>query len=153
MDAYTNAAPANGGVPVEGLEHLDIRQARFGEDVVIERVGRKTGSPRSHGMLRSVREIGPTLVACQTGTEAATAAHETWSILGFDYRRLGLRAAESGGDGSALHVDRRPLREDKYSLEFEPTIFEVGAVIQGPDDHSSSDRSLGAPQFDNRAQH
>ncbi len=152
VGSATYAATANGRVPVAGREHLDVRQARFREDVAIERVGRTVGSPRSYGMLRSVREIGPTLVACQTGTETATAAYETWSILGFDYRRLGLCAAEPGGDGGALHVDRRPLREFEHPLEFEPTFFEMGADIQGPDDHSSGDRSLGAPQFDNRAQ-
>ena len=152
VGSATDAATANGGVPVAGRERLDVRQARFREDVVIERVGRTAGSPGLHGMLRAVREIGPTLVACQTGTETATAAYETWSILGFDYRRLGLCAAEPGGDGGALHVDRRPLREVEHPLEFEPTFFEMGADIQGPDDHSSSDRSLGAPQFDNRAQ-
>jgi hypothetical protein len=147
-----DATTANGGVPVQGREHLDVRQARLGEDIIVERVGGTTGSPRSHSMLRAVREIGPTLVTGQAGTETATAAYETWSILGVDYRRLGLCTTEPGRDGSALHVDRRPLREDEYPLEFEPTVFEMGADFQRPDDYCGSDRSLGAPQFDNRAQ-
>ncbi len=68
-------------VTVEGREHLDVWQARLGQEIIVERVGGTTGSPMSHGMLRAVREIGPTLVAGQAGTETATDAYETWSIL------------------------------------------------------------------------
>lgn len=58
-----NDTTANGRVLDEGREHLDVRQAKFGEDVVVERMGGTTGSPRTHGMFRAEREIGPAPVA------------------------------------------------------------------------------------------
>ena len=47
---------------------------------------------------------------------------------------------------SSLHSDT--LREVEHSLEFEPTVFEVGEYLQRPDDDGSGDRPLGAPQHD-----
>ena len=49
-------------------------------------------------------------------------------------------------------LDSRLLREDEYSTEKQPTVFQVGEHLQGPDDDRSSNRSLGAPQRGPRAE-
>ena len=94
----------------------------------------------------------PPHVTCQEGVSPPTTTNETWSILGIDHRRLGLCTAEPRGNGSALYVDRGSLREVEYSTEFESAVFEEGADLQGPDDDGSSDRSIGASQFDHRTE-
>ena len=152
----THAAAPIGRVLIEGGEHSDFWEARFGEDDVTKRVGRPTGPSWPHGMLRTVRETGAVLATCEAGVTTSTDACEAWSILGIDHRRLGLRAAEPGGDGSALYVDSGSLREDEHFTEFESSIFEMGADLQRSDDHCSSDRSFGPSQYDSgaeRAQH
>ena len=150
--ATTDATTSNRGVSIKDGEHLDVRAARLGEDVAIERIGGAVGSPRAHGMFRNMCKIGTAHVTCQAGVSTTTVVNETWSILGIDHRRLGLCSAEPRGDGGALYVDRGSLREVEYSTEFESAVFEVGTDLQGPDDHGGSDRSLGAPQLDHRTE-
>ena len=83
----------------------------------------------------------------QEGTAFATDVIKAWKVFSIDHRRSGHCSAEPRGNGSTLQVDSGPLREDEYLIEFEPTIFEVGEFLQGPDDDSSSDRSFGASQY------
>ena len=150
--ATTDATTSDRGVSIKDGEHLDVREARLGEDVVIECFGGAVGSPRAHGMFRNMCEIGTAHVTCQAGVSSTTTTNETWSILGIDHRRPGICPTESRGDGGALYVDRRSLRKVEYSAEFESAVFEVGTDLQGPDDHGGSDRSLGAPQLDHRTE-
>ena len=56
--ATTDATTSDRGVSIKDGEHLDVREARLGEDVVIECFGGAVGSPRAHGMFRNMCEIG-----------------------------------------------------------------------------------------------
>ncbi len=98
-------------------------------------------NPKSPPILYgSLCDVGSTSVAGQEGTAFATDVIKAWKVFSIDHRRSGHCSAEPRGNGSTLQVDSGPLREDEYLIEFEPTIFEVGEFLQGPDDDSSSDR-------------
>jgi hypothetical protein len=147
-----HATTANGRVPIEGGEYSDFWTARLGENDVAQCVGGPTRSSGAHGLACTVRETCSTLVTCEAGATTSTVAFEDWSILGIDHRRSWICSAEPRGDGSALHVDSRPLREDEYSAQFEPSVFEMGADLQGSDDHRRSDRSTCSSQHNYRAE-
>lgn len=97
-------------------------------------------------MLCTVCEVGPASFGCETGLEATATVIEDWEVLDVDHRRPGLCSADARGDGGALHVDRRSLRENEYLAQQQPTVLEVGEHLQGSYDHGRSDRSTGASQ-------
>ena len=121
-------------------------ETRFGEDIASQLAWGRPCTGRAHGLYGSVCEVGSASVVGQEGTAIATDVIEAREVLGIDHRRSGLCSAESRGNGSTFHIDSGLLREDEYPVEFEPTIFEVGEYLQGPDDNGCSDRSLGTSQ-------
>jgi hypothetical protein len=122
-------------------------ETRFGEDIASQLAWGCPCTGRAHGLYGSVCEVGSASVVGQEGTAVATDVIEARKVFGIDHRRSRLCSAEPRGNGSTLHVDSGPLREDEYPIEFEPTIFEVGEYLQGPDDNGSSDRSFGTSQY------
>ena len=63
-------------------------------------------------------------------------------------RRPGLRAAEPGGDGGAVHAVGGALRAWQRAADEQPGVLAVGADLQGPDDDGGGDRPPGASQRD-----
>jgi transposase len=151
-DPPTHGVASQWRVLEDCQQHSDFRQTRFRKDLATQRIGGCHGEIGTHGMLCAVCEVGTASVGCQTRLETASDVIEVDEVFSLDHRRSGLCAAESGRDGSALHVDRRSLREGKYPPEFELAVLEVGEHLQGSDDHSSSYRSTGASQHDPGAQ-
>src|SRR5262249_27061032 len=71
-------------------------------------------------------------------------------VCGADDRRFGLRATESGGDGSAVHPLGGALRAEQRHADEQLTVLAVGANLQRPDDDSGRDRPAGASKRNNR---
>ena len=140
-------------IPQGGEQSSDVWQTRFGEDVTSECSWGCTCANWSLGMYGALCEVGAVPSRSEEGTAAATDVVEAWQVFGVDHRRPWLCSAESRGDGSALYVDSGSLREDEYLAEQQSAILKMGEHLQRPDDNSSSDRSLGAPQHHHGAQH
>ncbi len=139
-------------VPEGRNQSSDIWETRFGEDFASGCTWGLARAIRSYGLQSDVCETGTTLVVGEEGIAIATNVIEAREVFGVDHRRSGLRSAESRGDGSTFYIDSRSLREDEYSAEQQPTVFQVGEHLQGPDDDRSGNRSLGTPQRDPRAE-
>ena len=133
-------------VPQRSQQSPDIWETRFGEDIASQLAWGCTCTNWAHGLYGPVCEVGSVSVAGEEGTAIATTVIEVREVFSIDHRRSWLRAAEPGGDGSALHVNSGSIREDEYPLEFEPTVFEVGEYLQGPNDNRSGNRSVGTSQ-------
>jgi transposase len=145
-DPSTHGPTAQRRIPQGAKQPPDFWEARLRQDIASQCARGCTCTSRPHGMHGSLCEVGAASTIGQEGAEVATDAVEAWEVLGVDYRRPGLCPTEPGGDGSALYTDSRSLREDEHSVEFEPTVFEMGEYLQGPDDNRCSHRSLGASQ-------
>ena len=148
----SHAATSDRGVREASGEPVDVRQAGFWENVVAQCTGGTVGSPGTHGVLRSLRKARPASVARQARVSTTATATEAWPSVGVNYRRHWIRAAESGGDGSLIYVDRGSVRANESNDQQQPSIFEVGADLQGSDDDGGRDRSPGASQHDHRAE-
>jgi transposase len=145
-DPTTHGPIAQRRVPQGSEQPSAVWKARLREDVATEFAWGRSCTGWVQSLHGSVREVGSASALGEEGAAIATDANEAWEIFSIDHRRSWLCAAESGRDGSALHVDSGPLREDEYSVEFEPAVFEVGEYIQRPYDHGCGNRPTGAPQ-------
>ena len=143
---------SNRRVSESGEQCSVIWQTRFRKDVATQCVRGCLGAGGASGLLCTVCEVGAASSGCEEGIATAAVALEAWEVPSIDYRRSRVCSAEPGGDGSALHMDRRSIRMHNHPAEQQPTVLEVGEYLQGPDDDSSCYRSLGASQRDPRAQ-
>jgi hypothetical protein len=103
---------------------------------------RTLGAVDSEGpqsLVHNVQPAGSTAVDRQAGLAVGESHQATRAIRGPDHRRLGLRAAKPGGDGSAVHAPGGPLRAGERAVDEQPSVFEVGTDLQGSDDDGSGD--------------
>ena len=143
-----NGPTSHGGVSAANGERADLWSTGYWEDTSAERIGRATGSAGSSSMLCSLCDVGSTATLSEKRIETTTIDCEAWTVQGVDHRRLRLCPAEPGGDGSAFYIAFGTVRENECAGQLQPTIFEVGADIQGSDDNSGSDRPSSASQRD-----
>lgn len=134
-------------------EPADLWAPRFGENARAGGVGRTVGAAGAIGSVCAVLVIAAGAVAGQTRLEAAADDHEAGEIRGADHRRPGLRAAESRGDGGAVHLASGALRACQRAIKQQPGVLAVGADLQRPDDDGGRHRPLGASQRDRGAEH
>ena len=69
-----------------------------------------------------------------------------------DHRRHRLRAADARGDGGPVHTLGRALRTRQRAANEQSAVLEVGADLQGPDDHGRRNRPPGPSQRDPRTE-
>ena len=131
----------------------DLWKARLREDDVAQCSGRSTCPTRSSGPFLNLSNVGAGAVACQTRSTARTSDQEAAQVRSSDHRRLGLRPAESRRDGSAVHVVSREIRTRQCARQFQSPLFQVGADLQGPDDHRRCNRPTSSSLGDHRTQH
>ena len=147
-----NGSTSHGGVSAANGERADFWSAGYWEDTSAERIGRATGSAGPSSMLCTLCDVGSTATLSEKRIETTTIDCEAGTVQGVDHRRLGLRPAEPGGDGSALYTSFGTVRENECAGQLQLTIFEVGTDIQRSDDNSGSDRPSSASQRDHGAQ-
>ena len=133
-------------------ELVTFRQAWLGKDDVVESVGGRTGALWAYSVLCTMCETRTVPTACQARTTPAADAEEARSIFSVDHRRHRVCTTESRRDGSVVYIDCGSLRANEHVDQQQPTVFEMGADLQGRDDDCGSHRSPSAPQHDHRAQ-
>jgi len=130
-----------------------VRQARLGENDVAQCVGGSAREARSSRLLLDLSDAGAGIVACQTGPATGASDQEASPVRSTDHRRLGLRPAESGGDGSSVHLAVREIRTRQCTRQLEPSILQMGGDFQGPHDDCGCDRSTDSSLGYHRAQY
>ena len=148
-----SAEPARRLVPGSLDEPVDLWAPRFGEDARLGGAGRTIGATGSIGLVCTLLVALAGSLAGEARLEAAAADRPAGEVRGADHRRPGLRAAESRGDGSAVHVTGRALRAIERAAEQQPGVLAVGADLQRSNDDGGRHRPPGASQRDRRAEH
>jgi hypothetical protein len=149
----TTAKSAGRDLPEPAREFTGVRQTGFWKDAPFGGVGGTTRPTRPRSTLHDMQYVGPGTTGGETRTETGTLHQTPGKLRGLDHRRLGLCATEPRGDGGAIHLIGGTLRARQRSLDQQPTVFAMGADLQGPDDHGRGHRSLGASQRDHRIEH
>jgi transposase len=144
---------ASGGLLEPPRQRVDFRETRLGQNDAIVGTRRPTREAGAIGLLRDLSDVGAGVVASQTGSASGAIHQEATEVRGLDHRRLGLRPAESRGDGSLVHVAVGTVRTRQCATEFEPALFQMGADLQGPHDHGGGDRPADPPLGHHRAEH
>ena len=134
-------------------QFVALRQTWLGKNDAIVGTRRSAREARPIGLVRDLSNAGAGVAACQTGSPSGTLDQEAAEVRGVDHRRLGLRAAESRGDGGVVHVAGGTVRTRQCVAEFEPALFQVGADLQGPDDDRRGDRPVDSSFGDHRVEH
>jgi hypothetical protein len=140
--------PARWLVPRPPGEPAAVRQARFGEEPLPLCIGRTVGSSRPLDLAHDLQSAGARVADRQAGLAVAQGDQATTAFRRPDHRRLGLRAAKPGGDGSAVYTSGRTLRTRQRDAHKQLAIQQVGTDLQRRDDHRGGHRSAGASQCD-----
>jgi hypothetical protein len=129
-------------------ERVGVRQTGFREDTRGVCGGRAVGVAGSSGAVRDVQFVGAGSARRETRSSAREVFEEAVRLRGVGDRRLGLRAAESRGDGGVVHAVGGALRTRQCAVDEQPAVLGLGCDLQGSDDNGRRDRPSGAPQRD-----
>jgi hypothetical protein len=140
--------PARRLVPRPSGELAAVRQTRFGEEPLPVCVGRTVGSSRPLDLVHDLQPTGAGIADRQTGSAFGEGDQEVVAFRWSDHRRPGLCATKPGGDGSAVHAAGGALRTRQCDAHEQPALQQMGADLQGRDDHRSRDRSVSTSQRD-----
>ena len=139
-------------VPESSRECSAVRQTGFGQEPCLVCVGPGVDPTGTQPAVHDLRLVGSTVADRQTGLASAEVDQTVFAFRGLDHRRPGLRAAESGGDGSAVHVAGGTLRTRERVTDEQLSLQQMGPDLQGRNDDRSRDRSPGSPQRDHRVE-
>jgi Mu transposase-like protein len=145
--------PARRDLPGPTRELAGVRQTGLWKDAFVGGAWGATGPARPLGAVCPLQLVGSGVAGSQTRIETGTIHQTAGGLRGFDHRRLGLCAAEPGGDGGVVHVVGGTLRARQRSVDQQPAVLAVGADLQGPNDNRGGHRSFGASQRDYRVEH
>jgi transposase len=152
VDPSTHGCSAQRRVSQRCEQSLDIRAARFGENVIASCAGMRTRSFGPFSMYGTVLAVGATSSTGQEGASTTAISVEARQALDAHYRRSWLCSTNARGNGSTLYVDRELLREDEHTLELESSVFKMGEHLQRSDDDSCGDRPVGTSQHHHRVE-
>jgi transposase len=144
---------SSGGILESTGQLVDLRETRLGKNDALIGTRGSTRETRAIGLLCDLPDAGAGVAASQARSPSGAIYQEAPEVRSVDHRRLGLRPAESRGDGGVVHVAVGTLRTWQCAAEFEPALFQVGADLQGSDDDRCSDRPLDSSLGHHRAQH
>jgi hypothetical protein len=142
-----------GGLLESPRQLADLWQTRLGENDAASGAGGSTREAGAGGLLLDLSDVGAGLVARQAGSASGTRHQEAPQVRSLDHRRLGLRPAESRGDGGVVHAVVGTIRKGQRVAELKPAFFQMGADLQGPHDDRRCDRSTRPSLGDHRTQH
>jgi hypothetical protein len=140
------ARPAERGLPGPAGERAGVRPAGLGEDARAERGVAGAGPCGPAGAVQQVQPAGAGAAEGEAGPGPEGAVAGVVALGGPGDRRPGLRAAEPGGDGGAVHAAGGAVRAGQRVGDEQPGVLAVGADLQGPDDDGGGDRPAGASQ-------
>ena len=139
-------------VPGPSREPADLRQARGRQKSCVVRAGRAIDPAGTQHDVHNMQLAGSAVVDCQAGLAVAEVDQTALELRGPADRRLGLRAAEPGGDGGVVHTVGGALRAWQCAVDEQPGVQQMGPDIQGRDDNGGGHRPLGSPQRDHRVE-
>ena len=148
----TAGEPSRGVVSGSTRERSDFWASGRREESRPLCVGQSTRSARSEHAVDDLQLVGATVIDREAGSSTAEVHQAVVTLRGSDDRRLGLRAAEPGRDGSVVHTVGGTLRTGQRAINKQPGIQQMGSDLQGCDDDCSGDRSTSPPQCDHRAE-
>jgi len=144
----TVAGPVDRGVSGSAGERAGVWSAGFGEDARLVRGGAGVGTGGPAGAAHEMQSAGPGVAQGQARSASEGTAAGVVALGGSADRRPGLRAAESGGDGGAVHAVGGALRAGQRPGDEQLGVLAMGTNLQGSDDDGCGDRPPGAPQRD-----
>jgi hypothetical protein len=150
----TAGASAAGGV-IRGpaRECVGLRRTGFGEDALAVRHRPGVGALGSQVTVLVDGTAGAGTARGQARSQIESRAEASGGLPGADPGRLGLRAAEPGGDGSLVHAAGGALRAGQRAADEQPAVLGLGGDLQGPDDDGCGDRPPGASLRDRGVEH
>ena len=156
------AAAGEGGAAVAGSverglsgparECAGVWPAGLGEDARGERGVPGVGAGGPSDPQHDLQPAGAGVAEGETGPASEGVAAGTVALGRPGDRRPGLRAAEPGGDGGALHAAGGAVRAGQCADHEQPGVLAVGADLQGSDDDGGGHRPFGSPQRDRRVE-
>ena len=129
-------------------ERAGVWSAGFGEDPRPVCSGPGVGPGRPASAAHEMQPVGARVTEGEARPAPEGTAAGVIALGGLADRRSGLRAAESRGDGGAVHPAGGTLRAGQCVGDEQPGVLAVGANLQRSDDDSRGDRPPGAPQRD-----
>ena len=129
-----------------------VRQTGFGQEPCVVCVGSGADPTGTQHVVHDLRPVGSTVADRETGPASAEVDQTVFEIRGLDHRRLGLRATESRGDGSVVHVAGGTLRTRERVTDEQLSLQQMGPDLQGRHDDRRRDRSSRSPQRDHRVE-
>ena len=142
------ALPAERGVRGAAGERAGLRPAGVREDASLGGAVPGTGAAGPARVLQPVQPAGAGVAAGEAGPEAAAAAQALGELRSAVRGRPGLRAAEPGGDGSAVHTAGPALRARKRAADEQLAVLGLGANLPGSDDDGGGHRPISTSQRD-----
>ena len=127
-----------------------VWETRFGEEPCVVRLGGAVDLPGPQYAVHDLRLVGATIAAGEAGTATAQNDQAVVELRGVDHRRPGVRSADAGRDGSAVHVVGGTIRTGQCAADKQPGLQQVGPDLQGRHDDRRRDRPPRAPQRDHR---
>jgi len=140
------------GLSGPARERADVWSAGFGEDARAERGVPGVGACGPSGAEHQVQPAGAGTAEGEARSASEGTAAGVVALGGSADRRLGVRAAEPGGDGGVVHLAGGALRAWQRLGDEQPGVLAVGADLQGSDDNSGGNRPARAPQRDRGAE-
>ena len=123
----------SGEVRGPARERAGVRPAGLGQDACRVRVGAGTGACAGGGCCsRRAEPAGAGLLAAKRDLKLPRLLKRLagYEVLMLD--DLGLRAAEPGGDGGAVHAAGGALRAGQRDADEQPGVLGVGAIFKDP---------------------
>jgi hypothetical protein len=129
-------------------ERVGIRPTGIGKDTRTVCGGPGDGAVGTLGAGDQMQSVGAGVIEGEAGPASEGVAARTVALGGIADRRPGVRAAEPGGDGGAVHAPGRTVRAGECAGDEQPGLLAMGTDLQGPHDDGGGNRPTGASQPD-----
>jgi Mu transposase-like protein len=129
-------------------EHFSVWPARHGEDARPVCGGPGTGALGPAVFVHNDGAAGAGIIGGQARLDPEDVVETSEPVGSINPGRLGLRAADAGGDGGVVHAAVGALRTGQCVPDEQPAVLEVGGDLQGRDDGGGGHRPASAPQRD-----
>lgn len=133
-------------------EPADFWESRFGEDALRFCTGRTVNTAGTFDSFYHLQPAGSAVAAGEAGTATAEGDSEAAELRWTDYRRSGIRPADTRRNGSRVHAAGRTLRTGQRPADQQSSVQQMGTDLQGLHDDRRCHRPAGPPQCHPRTQ-
>ena len=140
-------------LPGSPRQCIGVWRAGLREDPLCGSRGPGVGALGPARVVYDLQPAGARSAGEQAGVHTQSVPQALGTLGSGDPGRLGLRAAEPGGDGSVVHVLGGALRAWQRAADQQSALLEMGADLQGPDDNRGGGGSAGPSQRHRGVEH